>query len=109
MAWRASSLSRTIGSVTAGCAALALQAGAAMAQTDAHADAADIIAASAVGAGFDAAIAVTFGECFRTNMTEAEALALIAAETVEDQQAVTSTIAAHDLAVACVAGALELE
>jgi hypothetical protein len=72
-------------------------------------EAVDIIAASAMDAGIDAPMAITFGECFATNMTEAEAEAFTAADNVEAQQAITSSIAAHDDAVLCVASSIELE
>ena len=74
-----------------------------------HLEAVDIIAASAMDAGFEAEMALTFGECFGVNMTDAEAAAFVAAEGVEAQQAITSSIAAHDIAVLCVASAMGIE
>lgn len=84
-----------------------VMAGAAHAQSErerAH----DMIAASIVEGGFDAAISAHVAECYTTRMSEAEVAALVAAEgDVQAQQAIIANMAEGEAALGCVAAALQ--
>ena len=84
-----------------------LLASPALAQSDRD-RAGEMIAASMIEGGFDAAISATVAECYTSRMTDAEAAALVAAEgDVPTQQAIIAAMAEGEAALGCVAAAVQ--